>query len=358
MRYSVVLASLILLFGATPNGPGAVAQDDCGDEAKGRFTTCVDEIFEIQGDILDNIGGIVEGLAANGALSRERAGSLNDRIERLKGKHGRGKEESLDVEEDDFVTATDQGYQKSCGWTDSFAEPPDGTCDKQDRKDGLCEKVCELGPGDPEKADRKRDRLHEELTDVRDALDEVNGELEGQLARLAAFDFEATLKGDTCPADYSFLGAQRVLSEPVFGLQMLAEFLDGSRDVAERLCDQTVAGTNWVALICPPLEVAFHLTKTTYNVLDQINTYVNEAELAAAYACVKLAKSDTTAIAGKVLELEQKIKEIGGGENGNGEDGGLAGLQSRLEALEGQMKLISDYLLLPPGRRPGYSAAP
>jgi hypothetical protein len=333
----------MLLFGTASVGL-AQSGERCGENhgGKGVLKTCVDEILGVEEDILENLGTVVQDLEARNVLRSGRGESIGDKINRLKKARDRGQGENDDLEEGDYEQLTGTSYKKSCNWEDSFVEPEslrNGQCDKHtdpttgevvnERKENLCEKVCELSAGGNARKDRKKERIRDELTDTLAQLEEVNAELENEVAARVSLDF-GLAPDEVCPASYSFLGSVRMSTGLTFGFFIASSLADAARDVGERFCDATVSGFNGAAA-CSVFEIIHHTLKGAFEALNAINEDINEAELAATYLCAKEIKKATDKAAGDIEEVRKAIVQM--------------------QAAIGRVEIL---LKTPPGRREGY----
>jgi hypothetical protein len=338
----IVTSSLGAFLAATSVTWAAPPGERCGEGSAKVFKTCLEGILDVEGEIIDNLDLVIEDLEARNILRAEKGRSLTDKLDLLKNSHGRGQGEHDDTGEDDYEEMLAGAYKKSCVWKDSFVEPAslqDGTCDKDERKENLCEKVCELDAAGTEKKDRKQDRLQDELSDALIELEDANDALKDDLKRRASLDFSLALRGDVCPADYSFLGSTRIPTVVMFPLFSVVKGLDAVRDLGERGCDMTVSGFSFAA-VCIVLEGAFHLAKGSYEIMNAINEDVNEAELVATYNCAKETKTAADEAAKGAKDVKDSVTEI----------------TSQLEQMKEDIANIKTLLKTPPGQRPGFPA--
>jgi hypothetical protein len=340
MRTSAIFAVLALAFGAAPLGWAAPPAERCGEGSGAVIKTCVDDILIVEGEIIENLDLVVEDLEARHVLQADRAGSLKDKLDLLRNAHGRAQGESDDLEEADYDEMTGAAYKKSCEWKDSFVEPPssqDGKCDKAERKEHLCERVCELDTTGQGKKNRKKERLQDELSDALVQLEDANEALEEDLKRRALLDFTLDAEPAVCPADYSFLGSLRIPTEATFTLLAVAVAADAVRDVAERICDATKAGSNG-AIVCAATEGVYHIVNTAYEITNAINNDINEAELIATYSCAEQIKQLVDQAVGDTKEAQEQITEI----------------KKQIDSLNESIAVITNLLLTPQGRRDGF----
>lgn len=342
MGKSVIIAALMVSLGAAPAVLAEPPAKLCGDGSGEVLATCIDDILIVQGEIVGKIDTMVEELAARSILRGPNLEAIQDQVGRIRNAHGRAQGEHGDLDDDDYQELMGSVFTKGCKWKDSFAEPSDGTCDKDERKENLCEKVCELDDVGQGKKDKKRDRFQADLTDALSELDEVNETLDDSLATLqASWDVPRGPGDDECPANYSFLGANRMFPEMIFGFRVASDVLDGVRDVSERVCDAAKVGFNGAA-VCTVFEIAYHIPEGAYQALNAINEDINEAEIEATYLCVEKVKKDTANISNDVSALTKQLKDI---------EGQIDGLETKVQDIESLGESITRLVLTPQGQR-------
>jgi hypothetical protein len=409
-------------------------QSTCG-EADGSVKDCFDDMFIQQEGMISNVSGIVDDMETLNIFSliagqagedikddlRARLGELEEERERSKAENG----EATDKEYDEMLTKGDKsGEKKKCKFSDmpfyetlldandTFTELPgyvdvptgagakklgNGKCDifkakdadtdqevqVNERKEGMCEQVCEEKANKVGKTKRRlQDRMvvaidqtyyaNQMLAAQRQALRSVFSEIQRTRA-----NYPSSLIGsaDVCApggpgADLWIeegFNIALLIMEPVVGiLSTVSETTTTVYEVSDGPCKQTVAGFN-AATACVVPKTVERVSKVIVEIAKAIKDFTaasrdlssTTAKIFQAYfdvdanACTKEIR-DEFKPGGAIVILQQDVDDlqVKAGQTADA----LDDIQDELAVLKSILEENRDLLQTPAGRRAGFPA--
>lgn len=238
----------------------------------------------------------------------------------------------------------------------------DGICHPRNGKNReACVEICDAEGinSDPDNFDDDPDA--ESLgRDVETQLDaateqyvEINEMLDQETQLRAAARILAD-NGDPCAA----VIAARTNDVLVAALLTGDETLRGVADIFERICDQTVLGSNG-SIACIVLETAAALASLANATFQSIENQIDSDTIDRSFACLKTVSLSLGALGGSADTVHTKLDSlrVSAGEN----DAALDSIQLRLNGLEQQVRDVQQQLTdvktllnTPQGRREGF----
>ena len=370
----VAFASLFLVSAAAaqpPPAPEACDQQDSGARIKCKFGNVIAQ----QQAAADKISGMPKATEsqkkaltnkadnaghAQGRASDEdfkqltKKSTLKCQVREIEG-DGKGDDDGVCKGNEDCVEVDDD----QIGNDDGICHPRNG------KNREACVEICDQEAisadpdnfdDDPNQDSRGRD-LEAELDQATEQYVEINKMLDEETQLRAAVSILAA-NGDPCAAVITARSNEILLAALVAG----DETLRGIADIYERICDQTVLGSNG-SIACLVLETVAALASLANATFEAIESDIDSETMDQSFACLKNVKASIGASAVSTDTVHTKLDKlrVSAGETDAALDSiqvRLDTLQQRMNELQQEVTNVKTLLNTPQGRRDEFPVSP
>jgi hypothetical protein len=202
---------------------------------------------------------------------------------------------------------------KAVEWNDETPPEIVQTFMINEKREGLCETVCE--PKQQNK-DYKEQRFSDELGEAKEQLELGNEALAisierfSQMAKVAAQTQNGGINSSCrdIPTEGS-LGAAPINSVTMVSVYTVMKALEITTEVCKHPANQDILGNNG-ASACTPLEVAYRVAKEAYDIMDFLNADFAGAQSEWIAECLEIVNGEIQTVKNGIQEIKKKINSI------------------------------------------------